>query len=858
MRNSIPDGTEAVNFAGAWLRFSQCGLAGKNGLSRISIVGRALLPVTKPDDVQECPSCQVNHTLKRPGTWLQVIVFSAVVMAMWRTAVAADSPDFAKEVRPLLSDRCLACHGPDNKHREADLRLDEFSSMTRDRDGYAVVVPGHPEKSELIKRIMSGDPDLVMPPEHLGKKLTEQEKDVLRRWIASGAKVERHWAYVPPQSQPAPNVKDKGWPRNWIDLFILSRLEREGLQPSPDADNVTLVRRLYFDLTGLPPAPEDVNRFVGNPSDRAWEKLVDELLAGDEHAERMTAYWLDLVRFADTVGYHGDQDHNISPYRDWVIEAFADNMPFDQFTREQLAGDLIPDATIDQKTASGYNRLLQTSHEGGVQPKEYLAIYAADRVRNLSAVWMGATMGCAQCHDHKYDPYTMKDFYSLAAFFADLDEDQHFISGGNSLPTKRAPELRVHSRRERKRIAELKRQLTEVETALRRDSSDTRLTKRQETLQQTVEDLEESARLTMISVAKQPREMRILPRGNWLDDSGPIVVPAVPEFMGAVQSSAQRPSRLDLANWLCDPDHGAGMLTARVFANRFWYLLFGNGLSGSLDDFGGQGMPPEHPELLDQLALELVETRWNIRKILKLIVTSRTYRQSSQWTEKLRVADPDNVFFARQSGYRLSAEMVRDSALAVSGLLVQEVGGPSVKPYQPAGYYRHLNFPVRKYSHHADKRQWRRGLYVHWQRQFLHPMLKAFDAPSREECTAQRVRSNTPLAALTLLNDPTFVEAARSFAGTILKNTPGRSDADRINYAMRRAVSRDADKSEQATLLGLLKSSRSYFEQKPEAAKQNLSVGLLSGDPDLSVTELAAWSSVTRAILNLDEAITRN
>lgn len=774
-------------------------------------------------------------------------------------AVAADKPDFDREVRPLLADRCFSCHGPDENTREADLRLDDFENFTKQRDGYAVVVPGQPDRSLLMERITSTDADEVMPPEHINKPLTNSEADILRRWISSGAEMKAHWAYVQPARRPVPDTKDKQWVRNWIDAFVLARLEREGLSPLADADPVTLVRRLHFDLTGLPPTRDVVQKFANAPTDAAWEQLVDQLLASDAYAERMAVYWLDLVRFADTVGYHGDQDHNISPYRDWVIDAFAQNMPFDQFTREQLAGDLLPDSNTDQKIASGYNRLLQTSHEGGVQPKEYLSIYAADRVRNVSAVWMGATVGCAQCHDHKYDPYTAKDFYSLAAYFADLDEDQHFRVGSNALPTKRPPELKVHTRREREELKRLQEELQSVEMRLKEASEDKELLAEQKQLTFAIDDLQAAARLTMVSVAKEPREMRILPRGNWLDDSGVIVPAAVPGFLGTAEASAdKRSTRLDLANWFCDADKGIGSLTARVFVNRFWYLTFGNGIARNLDDFGGQGSPPEHPELLDNLAVEFLQSNWNIRHVLKLIVTSRTYRLSSGWTAELRERDPDNLLYARQSSYRLPAEMIRDNALKVSGLLVEKVGGPSVKPYQPAGYYRHLNFPQRKYAHHQDDRQWRRGLYVHWQRQFLHPMLKAFDAPTREECTAKRPQSNTPLAALTLLNDPTFTEAARALATRIISECDEKDANHRIRLGMNLATSRDPDQTESQMLAELAASASAYYEAHPEEASKLTSVGLAPAEADLSPMEHAVWTTVARALLNLDETITRN
>jgi len=773
-------------------------------------------------------------------------------------AVSAGRPvNFTRDIRPILSDKCFFCHGPDPTHREADLRLD-LEEAAKD---YAVV-PGEPDESDLVARITSDDPDVRMPPAHSGKSLSAKEIALLERWVAEGAQWSKHWAYVPPTRHEAPSVKKASWPANWIDKFVLARLEEEQLAPSADAGPITLVRRLYFDLTGLPPSPEDVQRFLSDTSPNAYERLVDRLLDSDRYGERMAVYWLDLVRYADTVGYHGDQDHNISPYRDYVIDAFNENMPLDQFTREQLAGDLLPDSTVDQKIASGYNRLLQTSHEGGVQPKEYLAIYAADRVRNLSSVWMGATLGCAQCHDHKYDPYTTKDFYSTIAFFADLDEAQHFKRGGNSLPTARPPELTVLSKRQRQQLAQLETRAKSLEAELAQLTENSgergkQLRAEIESVKERRAELEKSARKTMISVSIKPRTIRILPRGNWMDDSGEIVQPAIPEFLGKLDVDDRRATRLDLANWLTDPQDGVGGLTARVFANRFWYLLFGSGLASDLDDFGGQGEPPVHPELLDNLAVEFVESGWDVKHMMKLIVMSRAYRQSSVASPELLERDPYNRLYARQSSFRLPAEMVRDNALAISGLLVLDYGGASVKPYQPSGYYRHLNFPKRKYSHHTDNRQWRRGVYVHWQRQFLHPMLRAFDAPSREECTAQRPRSNTPLAALTLLNDPTFVEAARVFAEVTVREG-GDSFDERLEFAFRRAVARRPDQFEHDVLHKLWTAEKQRFETEPDKAKRIISTGQASTASDLNPIELAAWTSVARAILNLNETNTRS
>ncbi|MBI3467820.1 MAG: DUF1553 domain-containing protein [Planctomycetes bacterium] len=672
----------------------------------------------------------------------------------------------------------------------------------------------------------------------------------------------KHWAYVPPRRHPLPMAEDGSWPLNWIDQFILARLEAEGVEPSPEADRVTLVRRLSFDLTGLPPGPDEVERFVGDVAPEAYERLVDRLLASDRYGERMAMYWLDLVRYADTVGYHGDQEHHISPYRDYVIDAFNDNLPFDQFTREQLAGDLLPDAGTEQKIGSGYNRLLQTSHEGGVQEKEYLAIYAADRVRNLSAVWMAATLGCCQCHDHKYDPFTTKDFYSLEAFFADIDEAKHLRKGTDTSPTVREPEIKVLTKRERRRVAELDAQIADLETQLanlgpQQQETAAAWNKQIQEAKDRRDAIQSSARLTMISVAIEPRTIRILPRGNWLDESGPVVQPTVPESLGRLSIGDHRATRLDLANWLTDSANGVGGLTARVFANRLWGLLFGVGLAKDLEDFGRQGESPVCPELLDNLAIEFVESGWDVKHMMKLLVMSRAYRQSSLVPQELRERDPHNRLLACQSRFRLPAEMIRDNALAVSGLLVLDYGGPSVRPYQPAGYYQHLNFPKRDYEPDKDRRQWRRGLYMHWQRQFLHPMLKAFDAPMREECTAQRPRSNTPLAALTLLNDPVFVEAARVLAERIIRQGGPTLD-ERLDYAYRQALSRKPDPHERDLLRGALESNRKPYEQNPDAARALISTGIAPVPEDLDPVEVAAWTAVARTILNLHEAVTRN
>lgn len=967
---------------------------------------------------------------------------------------------FNRDIRPILSNNCFACHGPDAKTVEGDLRLDLRESATG--PGMAIV-PGHPEKSILMERVLSEDSDMIMPPVESHKELSREQIQLLRQWIAEGAEYESHWAYTDLVRPGVPEGEGTE-----IDRFINAHLRNNNIHPVPQADRITLIRRLSLDLTGMPPTPEEVDEFLNDKSDQAYEKLVDRLLASPRFGERLAIYWLDLVRYADTVGYHGDQDVSQSPYRDYVINAFNSNMPYNQFVKEQLAGDLLPEATIDQLVASGYNRLNQTTEEGGAQPKEYLAIYFADLVRNVSQVFMGATMGCCQCHDHKYDPYTMKDFYSLGAFFADLEEV------GKYNARTRPPEISVPSEELKQQIAHVEEkikssqnQLAEKKKSLipypaeweqtireeisnrepvenvwvddnqdvggtisgawnfadrkkypvksgqksRRQYSDGLVqhyfmgTKKTVTVteetrfyswiyldpknppksimiqlndgswdhrkywgtndivfgrkdedwagyhkggdlpetgewfrlevepaeiglavgsvingmaftqfggiaywdksgwiseqkvpekvdealaiapdQRTKEqadvlenyyldssesiieiknqisefekqkiNLENSAPKTVISKSVEPRTIRVLARGNWMDESGEIVSSAIPEFMGKLETGDKRASRLDLAEWLCQSDNP---LTSRTMVNRLWYLMFGRGICSSVDDLGGQGTYPSHPDLLDWLSVEFVESGWDIKHVLREIVNSEAYKRSSKPTPELRKTDPYNELLARQKRFILPAEMIRDSVLATSGLLVEKVGGISTKPYQPAGYYAQLNFPRREYQADQNENQYRRGVYTHWQRTFLHPMLKAFDAPSREECTAARSRSNTPLQALTLLNDPTFVEAARVFAERILREG-GASPEEKIQWAYRETVSRNPEKEIADEIKVIFEKHLEFYKQHQEEAKELIGTGLAPVATDLDASELAAWTSVARVLFNLNETITR-
>ena len=817
-------------------------------------------------------------------------------------AVQPDTLTFNHDIRPILSRHCFACHGPDSEDRQAGLRLDSSEDALKELDsGMRAIIPGNLGESELITRIFEKDPDVIMPPPESNHVLTHDQKKILNDWVAKGAEYQPHWAYVPPESHQIPNEDDQ-WCFHWIDSFIKARLDTKGISPTADADPITLVRRLTFDLTGLPPTPTEIDAYLSNNASDRYEQLVEKLLASPRHAERLASWWLDLVRYADTVGYHGDQTHSASPYRDWVIAAFQKNLHFDRFTEIQIAGDFVdtyPDEHPEDRILAGaYNRLLQTTHEGGLQVKEYRTIYQADRIRNFSAVWLGATVGCAQCHDHKYDPYTSRDFYALGAFFADIDDETHMGVAGrgggtNTLPTARDPEQSVVGPFDRERASVLdaiiqkaraslppipkQEQLAEEDNSKNRsekekseDQSQAQDNTEQPDVVEPPEIVEARKHLTALEqernglerklmITKQletPRVVRVLHRGNWMDESGEVVEPAIPSFLGSLGASG-RATRADLAHWLVAPaiDGGVGEFTARVIANRVWSIFFGAGLCRSVNDFGGQGEPPDYPKLLDQLALEFFENDWNVRHLIRCIVTSHAYRMSSDAPSNILKSDPENRLLARQGRWRYHAEGVRDAVLLASGLLVEGLGGPSIHPYQPAGYYQHLNFPIRTYSQDTNEQQWRRGLYVHWQRMFLHPQLLAFDAPSREECTAARMRSNTPKAALVLLNDPTFVEAARNLAERVM--TEVDEEQERLALLWRIAVSRRPDFEEQKLLTDLLERRRQEYKNKPNLAEELLAIGISSTDTTLDLIERAAWTATARVVLNLREAIGR-
>jgi hypothetical protein len=824
--------------------------------------------------------------------------FSCLVICVVSMPAFGQTIEFNRDVRPILSNNCFLCHGNDKAARKGDLRLDLDDDLRSDRgDGVRIIVPGKPAESALYTRMTTHDPAKKMPPAKTNKTVTAKELAIVKAWIEQGGAYQKHWSLMPPQRAEAPKVKNEGWIRNPIDRFVLARLEAENLQPAPEADRRTLLRRLSFDLTGLPPTYDEVEAFRRDAAPDAYEKQVQRLLASKRFGERMALYWLDLVRFADTAGYHSDNHRDITLYRDWVIAAFNDNMPYNRFTMEQLAGDLMPNATTGQRVASGYNRLLQTTEEGGAQAKEYQAKYFADRVRNVSTVWLGLTLGCTECHNHPYDPFTTKEFYQFGSFFADISETAVGRQAQTALPT---PEQAAQLKTLDAEIVALQKTLTEkggvkqVETfeltardskfagvpkaieaivavdPAKRDAKQKEallahvrsldpefksLTAKLGEFQKSKDALQKSLPQTLVSASGTPRMIRILPRGNWLDDKGEVVLPATPASLPPLKAKADpktRFNRLDLANWMTAEDNP---LTSRAFVNRLWMLSFGQGLAKTLDDLGSQGAWPSHPELLDWLALEFQASGYDTKAMVQRIVTSSAYRQSSIASGELRLRDPYNALLARQDRHRLDAEFVRDNALFISGLLVEKIGGASVKPYQPAGYWQYLNFPTRTWVHDKNDNQYRRGLYTYWQRSFLHPSLLAFDASTREECSVERPRSNTPQQALVLLNDPTFVEASRAFAEGILKVS---GDRERIQAAFRAAVQRDPSAEEAEVVATLLSKQREHYRANAKDADALLQIGERPLPANANAAELAAWTNVARAILNMHETITRN
>ena len=1030
--------------------------------------------------------------------------------------------DFNRDIRPILSDACFQCHGPDNQKRKAGLRFDVESGAKVDLGGYFAIVAGKPQESELLARITSKQPSKRMPPPASAPALKPVQVELIRQWIAQGAPWQKHWSLLPPVRHPLPQVKNKAWPKNPIDYFVLARLEKEGLAPSPEADKVTLIRRVTLDLTGLPPTPAEVDAFLQDKSADAYERVVDRLLKSPRYAERMAIRWLEAARYADTNGYQTDGDRIMWRWRDWVLEAYNDNMPFDRFVLEQIAGDMLPNPTLEQKIATGFNRNHRGNSEGGVIPEEYAVEYVVDRVDTTSTVFLGMSIGCARCHDHKYDPVTQKEFYQLFAYFNNVPERGKAIKYGNSPPYIKAPtrdqqarltKLKIRLDAAAKTVRDLQAELAQAQAkwektvdiarpiewslttgqlahfsldgfefevsasngnghhaadkqggkklrssggeidfvpgridkaaafdgqgyldagdvgdfgffdkfsmgawinpskldagsilsrmadtdradgytllvqggkvhlhlvkrwlddAIRVETEeslapgrwhhvfftydgsrlasgiriyiDGRLAK----LKINLDDLNQSfntkepfrigagggpgsrfhgaiddvrvyegvlaaedvAALAIVErvdeivalppskrsaaqahklrsyylekqapphiqeagrnwvAAKKtfdvfdeslptsmvmeempiPRKTHVLIRGEY-DKKGVLVLPGIPASLPSLPNGAPN-NRLGFARWLIDPTNP---LTARVTVNRYWQMLFGTGIVKTVEDFGSQGEWPSHPELLDWLATEFT-ARWDTKALLKTLVTSATYKQSSKATKALLQRDPDNRLLGRGPRVRLSAEMIRDQALYISGLLVEKLGGPSVKPYQPAGLVKELHGTDDfKQDHGADL--YRRSLYTFWKRTVAPPAMTGFDAAARETCVVRETRTNTPLQALNLMNDVTFVEAARVLAQRLLQLE--KNSQARLKLAFRLATARQPQPHELAILQAGLDHHFHQYRKDRAAALKLISSGEYPRPANVDVIELAAYTAVCNLILNLDEVITK-
>ena len=962
------------------------------------------------------------------AVWMFALLISGSVL------VAGESGeqqviDFNRDVRPILSDACFHCHGPDASERQASLRLDSRKGLMADRGGYAVVSPGDLKNSAILDRITHPDPDQRMPPADSGRRLNRTQIEQITRWIEQGAVWRKHWSFRPPVRPDLPAVQAVDWPQNAIDRFVLARQERQGLQPAPRADRETLIRRVTLDLTGLPPSLEEIDAYLADDSPDAYGTVVDRLLKSPRYGEHMAVQWLDAARYADTHGYSLDRRRVMWPWRDWVIQAYNRNMPFDQFMTEQLAGDLLPNATISQRVATGFNRNHPIQSEGGVINEEYRVETVVDRVETTASVFLGLTMGCCRCHDHKYEPLTQREFYRFYAFFNNVPESAHVGNADRATdgPLVTAPSVLQSEQLQalRQQITRLEQQISDEEPGVtrtpdrvdrvwiddelppgaqalgngsgaqkfdfvskpdhpvfsgQRSSMRTARGRGQHLIQNTqpglalnlsarlftyvyldpnnppqqlmlqwhdgrswehraywgtnliawgangtasrrhmgplpkpgqwtrlevdAEDvgLAAGARLTgwaftqfdgtvywdragvadiqptglqqklaglkmrlaavqasqpavmVMAEMKQPRRTFVLHRGQYDSPRETEVIAGLPEVLGSLPVDS-RPDRLALASWLSSD---VNPLTARVTVNRFWHHHFGTGLVKTLEDFGSQGEWPSHPALLDWLARKFMESGWDVKAMHRLIVTSATYQQSSRWLSDAARSDPENRLLARGPRLRLSAEMIRDQALAVSGLLVEQVGGASVRPYQPEGLWGDVVYEnVPRFTQDHGDSLYRRSMYTYWKRSVPPPNFQAFDAPTREACVLQRSTTNTPLAALVLMNDPTFVEAARKLAERVIRHG-GDSLQSRLDMVFRLTTGRQPDDREQTMLQRALQDLHADFRQNRPAAGQLMRVGESPYDRTLDIAELAAWTTIASSLLQLDETITRN
>ncbi len=813
-------------------------------------------------------------------------LFAGLLAAPGALAAQMAPVDFSRDVLPILSDNCFYCHGPDPGHRKAELRLDTLDGA------YEVIVPGQIDQSDLVQRILATDPEDIMPPVKTHKVLTPEQIALLKRWIEEGAPWGEHWAFEASRRPAVPAVTaTPGAPvRTPIDAFVQARLQTEGLSPSAEADRRTLLRRVTLDLTGLPPTTEQVESFLQDASPDAYERVVDRLLASPAYGERMAWDWMEVARYADSNGYQGDAERTMWPWRDWIVKAFNENLPYDQFTIWQLAGDLLPDPTLEQRLATAFNRNHPINGEGGRIAEESRVDYVLDMTETMGTAWLGLTVGCARCHDHKFDPITQKDYFSLSAFF-----NQTPVTGAGGDPQTK-PVLDLSTPEEKARQDVLQAKVLALASGLQdqehrllaaEDAAATgRLTddirkalavepakrdrEKFELLGKTLEEIQPGYREAVETLQTARREgdthNRSMPRVMVMEDQpekrptfvlnkglyslpGDEVPAAAPSRLPPLPADVPA-SRLALAQWLFQPEHP---LTARVTVNRFWQMFFGHGLVKTTEDFGTKGELPTHPELLDWLATEFREKGWNTKALMRLIVTSHAYRQSSKVTPELRERDAANRLYARGPRYRLPSWMIRDQALAASGLLVARLGGPPVKPYQPEGVWEETTFGEKKYVQDQGEALYRRSLYTFWRR-IIAPT-EFFDVHSRMTTSVKPARTNTPMHALTTLNNTTYVEAARALAGRVMREAAG--EEDRLHAAYRAVLARPATAAEGEVFLAQHGRLLARFAADPAAAARLLQVGESPRDPALPEADHATWTSLCLALLNLDETLNK-
>ncbi len=736
-----------------------------------------------------------------------------------------DVISFNFHVKPILSDKCFLCHGPDAGSREAGLRFDleegAFAALGELKDHFAIV-RGKPDESKLVYRVNNEDPNIRMPPPISNLSLSDYEKEVLVKWIEQGAIWESHWSFIPPVKPDVPKIINEDWAANEIDNFIARKIEAKGLKPSEKATKEKLIRRVYFDLTGLPPNIDAIDIFLKDTDSNAFEKVVDQLLASEAYGERMSSDWLDVARYADSHGYQDDLERTMWPWRDWVIHAFNSNLPFDKFITWQLAGDLLDNPTKEQILATGFNRNHKITQEGGVVDEEYRVEYVMDRTITTTKSLIGITMECSRCHDHKYDPISQKEFYQVYSFFNQIDEKGRINYG--EIPK---PYIEIDS-------ASIIKEFPFIHKP----------------------DSIKELKVMVMEESPGLRETHILNRGAY-DALGEVVNYGTPEAVLAFDDSLPK-NRLGLAKWFLDEQNP---LTARVAVNRYWQLIFGKGIVSTPADFGNQGAIPTHPELLDWLAVTFREDGWDIKSLIKKMVMSATYQQSSKITKKGLALDPQNDLLARGVRYKLPAEMIRDNALAVSGLLVRKIGGPSVKPYQPEGLWKEKTGggggSLASYKVGKGEHLYRRSLYTFWKRTAPPPSMMTFDTASRDFCEVKRQKTSTPLQALVLLNDPQYIEAARVLATNILKKELA-SEEEMSKLLFRTITSRLPDKEELQNMIAYLEESEEGMNDPDKNPEDLLTVGDTPLDETVDKTKLYKYTTLACVLLNLEETIIKS